>query len=264
MASPACERYPYGMNRREALTRLGLGAAGVVLAGCDLDPSAPEGPGTDGRLLARPLATGSVPTPGLMHLGLDELRDAVLYVPETLPPGPAPLVVALHGDPGSGDLAANWFRGLADDLGFLLLAPSSRGKPWDAIVAHYGPDVRFIDTALRATFERCDVDPARIGLSGFSAGASYAIALGRTNGDFFRRVVAFAPAFLLRVPRTGRPEFFLTHGVFDSAAPIAFTSEEIVPLLREAGYTVRYEIFDGGHVIPPTLAREAFTWMVGP
>jgi predicted esterase len=251
------------MQRREAIRRITMGMAGVAITGCD--PEAlltPNGPGRDGRLSARPRPPGQVNTPGALALGLDEDRDAYLYVPAGLPPGPAPLVMHLHGDPGSGQGALQFWGGMADDLGFVLLAPSSQGQPWDVILTWYGHDVLFIDRALEATFERCDIDPVRIGLSGFSAGASYALALGRTNGDLFRRIYSIAPAYLFDVPTRGRPEIFISHGTRDAVAPITLTSDLHVPRLLSAGYEVRYEQFDGVHEIPTDLSREAFAWLV--
>lgn len=254
------------MNRREALARLGIGVAGIAAGACKLgDSPLPDAVFSDGRLAARPLTPGQTPVPGTTRLGINDSRDAILHVPPGLPPGPAPLVVALHGDPGSADDAVGWFRGLSDDLGFIMLAPSSQGRPWDRIVTpHYSEDAIHINLALEATFARCDVDPGRIALAGFSAGASYAIALGRTNGDFFRRVTAFAPTFYLAVEHVGRPEFFITHGIADPVSPINFASREIVPKMRADGYEVRYEEFVGGHTIPVEFARTAFTWMIEP
>jgi len=142
----------------------------MALTACD--PEAlltPNGPGRDGRLGARPRSPGPANAPGTVALGLDADRDAWLHVPSGLPAGPAPLVMHLHGDPGSGQGAVQFWRGLADDLGFILLAPSSQGQPWDVILTWYGHDVLFIDRALDATFQRCDIDVSRIGLSGFSA-----------------------------------------------------------------------------------------------
>jgi phospholipase/carboxylesterase len=31
--------------------------------------------------------------------------------------------------------------------------------------------------------------------------------------------------------------------------------------VRDAGYDVRYREFDGGHTVPPAIAREAFAWL---
>ena len=33
-----------------------------------------------------------------------------------------------------------------------------------------------------------------------------------------------------------------------------------MPLVRQSGYDVHYREFDGGHTVPPLIAREALTW----
>ena len=87
-------------------------------------------------------------------------------------------------------------QSLADEVGCVLLVPDSRGPTWDAITGVYGGDVSFINEALSLVFGRFTVDPARVVVAGFSDGASYALAIGRINGDLFTRVVAFSPGFL--------------------------------------------------------------------
>jgi hypothetical protein len=37
----------------------------------------------------------------------------------------------------------------------------------------------------------------------------------------------------------------------------------MVPKLRAAGYDVKYQEFDGPHVVPPEIARQAFGWFTG-
>jgi len=46
--------------------------------------------------------------------------------------------------------------------------------------------------------------------------------------------------------------------------PIASTSRVIVPTLQNAGYTVDYHEFDGGHVVKQTLAEQALAWAAAP
>jgi phospholipase/carboxylesterase len=151
---------------------------------------------------------------------------------------------------------------LADDTGAVLLAPDSRATTWDAIGGGFGPDVEFIDRALDWVFERCAVNAARLVLSGFSDGATYALALGLANGDLFSRVLAFSPGFLIPIdPQRGRPVVCISHGVRDRILPIDQCSRRIVPLLKQAGYSVRFEEFDGGHQIPPELIKSAADWM---
>ena len=109
--------------------------------------------------------------------------------------------------------------------------------------------------------ERFSVDPARVAVGGFSDGASYA--LGLRNGDVFTHLIAFSPGFVPRAGGRGRPAIYVSHGVSDSILPIDRCSRRIVPSLRRAGHAVRYREFDGGHTVPPEVAREAVAWLLG-
>jgi phospholipase/carboxylesterase len=61
----------------------------------------------------------------------------------------------------------------------------------------------------------------------------------------------------------GRPRFFISHGTEDRVLPIARCSRRIVPALRASGYDVSYREFDGGHVVPATVRRDAAEWLEG-
>jgi len=250
------------LDRRQALRHIAVGAAGLIGA-CKLG-SAPESPeGSDGRLAARPGTQTAFPPSGASPLLLDPLRDGRLYVPPVLTDGsPAPLVVALHGASGSGQSMLNVLQPFANQFGFVLLCPDSRGSTWDAIRNLYSDDVRFIDSALAQTFERCNIDPQRIGIAGFSDGASYALGLGRLNGDLFRRIVAFSPGMLLTAIDTFKPPVYITHGYRDGVLPMDVTSVPIVAELAARGYDVTFRTFDGGHWIPAAYAPEAFHWLI--
>jgi predicted esterase len=130
------------------------------------------------------------------------------------------------------------------------------------ILGGFGADVRAIDGALAHVFGRVAVDPERIVASGFSDGASYALSLGITNGDLFRRIVAFSPGFMSPASQHGAPRIFMSHGTRDSVLPIGACSRRLVPRLQGALYAVEYREFDGGHTIPPKIAREAARWMM--
>jgi phospholipase/carboxylesterase len=151
--------------------------------------------------------------------------------------------------------------GLADEHGILLLAPDSRAATWDVIRGGFGPDVAFLDRALERVFASCPVDPGRVALEGFSDGASYALSLGIGNGDLFTHLIAFSPGFAAPAVQVGRPRILVTHGVHDAVLPIDRCSRRLVPALEGAGYDVTYEEFDGGHVVPPELARQAVLWV---
>ena len=144
----------------------------------------------------------------------------------------------------------------------ILLSPSSRGRTWDVLLGGFGPDVEVIDSALTRVFERCPVDPSRLAVGGFSDGASYALSVGLTNGDLFTHVIALSPGFAAPTELRGSPRLFVSHGVGDRVLPIRSTSRRVVPIMERQGYDVRYEEFDGGHAVPPRIAREAVHWFL--
>ena len=243
--------------------RLASGMVGVAL-GCQLTPSPSRPQDRNGRLSARPLPDRGAPAAGLAPLGLRSGRDGVVYVPSALATTAAvPLILHLHGAGGSAQGALAMLQSLADEVGCVLLVPDSRGPTWDAITGVYGGDVSFINEALSLVFGRFTVDPARVVVAGFSDGASYALAIGRINGDLFTRVVAFSPGFLPAGSPVGKPPIFITHGTNDPVLPLETTSRRIIDELGATGYDVTFRQFNGGHTVPAALAREALTWAVG-
>ncbi len=223
---------------------------------------------TEGRLYARPLQeVGTTAPVGLQSIRVGVTRgDYLLHVPDAYrTTSPAPLMVWLHGAGGRArDFLSPELQGLAEATGMLLLVPTSEEYTWDVIVGRgrYRPDVAAIDRALESTFSRYAVDPARIAVGGFSDGASYALSLGITNGDLFTHVLAFSPGFVMPAGKRGSPRVFVSHGTRDEVLPIDRCSRRIVPQLKRAGYGIRYREFEGGHTIPPDVAREAVNWFV--
>lgn len=211
---------------------------------------------------ASPVPLSGQPPPGeLQPLGQGDERDGVFVAPPGA--GPAPLLVMLHGAGGTGRRAANMILALAEQRGCMVLAPDSRGTTWDAITGRFGPDVRFLERALREALGRRAVDRSRVGMAGFSDGATYALALGRANGDLFTHLIAFSPGFLIPVRAAGAPRIFVSHGRQDPILPIDSSSRRLVPLLRRARYDVRYREFDGVHEVPTQVKQDALDWFMG-
>ena len=235
---------------------------GLVAASCSLG-QAQDRAASQGRIAARPRVPAVAPAPGFSALAIGRgERDGLLFIPRSAAAGPVPLVVLLHGAGGSAQGIRRRLFGASDSIDFALLIPDSRGPTWDAIRRDYGPDVAFIDSALKVVFSRIAIDPKRVIVSGFSDGASYALGLGRVNGDLFTRVVAFSPGFVTGGSPTGKPEVFITHGDDDPILPFEATSGRIVPAMRRSGYTITLKRFTGGHAIPPEVVREAFLWAI--
>jgi phospholipase/carboxylesterase len=221
----------------------------------------------DGRLSWRP--DGRVPSRrppgGLMSLGIAGERDSLLYLPASMPRGkPVPLVVAFHGAgrTASAESGLRRFRAASDETGVPVASVASRGPTWDAILSGYGPDVEMTDRTFEAVNAVVGVEDGRVGLAGYSDGATYALSLGITNGDVITHVIACSPGFTAEAARRGKPRIFISHGTSDPVLPIDETSRKIVPALREDGYDVTYVEFPGRHEVPPDIALEAFEWFV--
>lgn len=240
--------------------------AGVAMAAPLLARLLPAcaGAAAERMALRVPPTSGPRLRSGLAPLGIGGERDGVVFLPERLGDAPAPLLVMLHGAGGTGRRASALLMPQAEVAGCVVLAPDSRATSWDAIAGGFGPDVRFLNRALADTFARVAIDRSRIALGGFSDGATYALALGRANGDVFGAILAFSPGFLIDVRKTALPRCFVAHGRQDDILPIDRCSRVIVPALRRAGYDVRYREFDGPHAVPPPIARDAVDWFVGP
>ncbi|HYW08498.1 MAG TPA: hypothetical protein VE913_16180, partial [Longimicrobium sp.] len=213
-------------------------------------------------LHARHAQPTSETAPGLHGIPVAGGAEALLYVPTGYRPDtPAPLAVALHGAGGDARNGLVPLQTMADSAGLVLLSPGSAGRTWDVIVGGFGRDVARLDEALAATFDRVATDPARLAVTGFSDGASYALSIGITNGDLFTHVIAFSPGFMAPAGQRGAPRIFISHGTRDTVLPIDRCSRRVVPQLRGAGYDVDYREFDGGHVVPKEMSRGAVEWL---
>jgi phospholipase/carboxylesterase len=221
----------------------------------------PQAIGPDSaRLHARPRRPTATEAPGEHPLGFRGTRDGLLYVPAGHDSNSAaPLALMLHGA-GNNSRGMQFTFRAADEFGIVILAPDSRRVTWDVLQGAWGPDVEFIDRALNHAFARCAVDPKRIAVGGFSDGASYALSLGKANGDLFRQVIAFSPGFVAAANPVSKPRIFISHGRQDKVLQIDATSRLIVPQLMAEGYDVKYEEFDGPHAVPPAIAHDAFQW----
>jgi phospholipase/carboxylesterase len=259
------------LSRRRFLV-VGMMGAGAALAAACTRAAVEDGNVAQdaGRITARPRPLskkqggneiGPNPLePGAHPLGLGDERDGILYVPAGYQPDrPTALLVGLHGAGGSANGQLRVLRETADRWNFVVLAPDSRGETWDLF--GYGPDVPFIDRALRQVFDRALVDRNRIWIEGFSDGASTALSVGLTNGDLFRRIVAFSPGYMTPNARRGHPRIFVSHGTRDTILPIDTTSRPIVAKLKDQGYDVRFDVFDGPHTIPPDELQQAARWL---
>ena len=219
---------------------------------------------------AAPLARGTLQNvqgdqtaPGRHPLQLGDDRDGFVYVPKDYIAGtPTPLLVMLHGA-GNTALSVQYTLPLADEFKVIILAPDSRDeRTWDGVLRSWGPDVDFLAEAFGQTASRYTIDRARVGVGGFSDGASYALSFGITFGDQFSRIISMSPGVMQPIAARGKPRIFISHGTSDPIMPIDDTSRKFVPKLKSLGYDVTYREYDGRHAPSPPIVREAFEWFV--
>jgi phospholipase/carboxylesterase len=210
----------------------------------------------EGRLGARPSPNG---VPGAPE-GLREFPAAgegsLLFVPRSYRPSrPAPFALTLHGCCGEARSGLNlWYRE-AVEHGIILLAPDGGG------VWGFGDTAARVDAGLTAVFDRYAVDRRHVAIVGFSAGASYAVSLGLTNGDLFTHVVPHSPGGGFPPDPVGDPGIFLVHGTDDQTIPVE-VSRELAPELERAGYRIRYVEYPAGHRPQPDIMAEAVDWFM--
>ena len=152
---------------------------------------------------------------------------------------------------------------LAEEFGIGLLTLDARHNTWDGVDSPFGPDVLFIDAALRYTFERTAIDPSRVALGGLSDGGMYALSLGMINGDLFTHLIGVAPGYVLApAPPVGKPRVFLAHGTRDNVYNVSGSRNGCCRSC--AGRLRRHPLrVDGPHFITPPAARAALSWLVG-
>jgi phospholipase/carboxylesterase len=214
-----------------------------------------------GRFSARP-------KPPTMDLGAGEHvlddnrgRRAILYVPPSYNPAtPTPLMLMLHGARGDGDRTLEQQRAVAEQHGVIVLSPSSRSGTWDAIRDEFAHDFAKLDELLTQTFDRCNVDAARIASGGISDGGTYAVSIGLMNGDLFTHIIAHSPGFIISSERAGKPAVYISHGRQDEVLSFDLCGARIAAQLEREGYAPRFDAFDGGHAASPEIRSAALQW----
>lgn len=218
--------------------------------------------------------------PGLLRLP----DGALAYLPASADRArPLPMLLLLPGTGGVAREMIDAVRAAADRHGVLLLAVRPRGENWDAVdsffdayearseagrsrwpVPRFGADARRVDAALAALFARVPVDPGRIGVLGFSHGASYALSLGAANPRLFSTIIALSPGILVlpEAPAAGQ-QVYLSHGTRDRVQPYRRTRSSFVPRLLALGFRVTFRPFEGGHALPDATVAESVRLFAG-
>jgi polyhydroxybutyrate depolymerase len=207
----------------------------ILLAACaDPLPPVPDGGLFAPRCFRPPeggvFTTGlSAPVPGcalppdagvfsIQSLGLTQ--SGAIVVPPAAPGTPLPVVLVFHPAYSTGSAARETFglEGPADG-GAIFVYPQARQGTWD--ITQDSLDGSALDRLLRKLWENYCIDPNRIYIAGFSAGAVYTLWLGCNVPGTFRGMAAIAGTDdrFDRRCCTGTISGMFIHGTADEAIP---------------------------------------------
>ena len=173
---------------------------------------------------------------------------------------PTPLLVALHGAYEQGIWMVNVWKTLAEETGFIVLAPSSMKKSWDLTAVFYPSPSNPVDEeapiikAVSWVKGRYNIDGKRVAVEGFSDGGSMTLYMALNHKEFCA-AMPNSPGGMGKKALAGhKPPFWITHGDADKVLPVA-NARAISKNLKAAGYSVTYTEFKGGHHVFPTSLK---------
>ena len=122
----------------------------------------------------------------------DKKRSFYLYVPASVKPeSPVPLLILLHGSNRVGLSLADKWKELADQEGFIVVAPDSINSVGWAIPADGPVFVRDLVEDLRRKYP---INSRRVYLFGHSAGAGFALRMSLYESEYFASAAIHAGA----------------------------------------------------------------------
>jgi phospholipase/carboxylesterase len=172
----------------------------------------------------------------------------MLFVPPQAKEGrKLPMIVALHGAGGKPDGPIRWWKSIAAERGYFVLAPKSNGATWPGP----GSDQSHVARLVVALERERPIDPKRVLLTGVSDGGTFSYVLGFQNPRLFAalapvsgvmmRTVAGSLAMQPKLP------ICVVHGTEDKIF-IVDRAQATVKALKSAHYNVNYiEVAGGRH-----------------
>jgi phospholipase/carboxylesterase len=170
----------------------------------------------------------------------------MLFVPPQVKDGrKLPLIVALHGAGGKPDGPIRWWKSIAAERGYFVLAPKSNGGTWP------GGDQSHVARIVAALERERPIDAKRVLLTGVSDGGAWSYVLGFENPSLFAALAPISGT----LPRatagslTMQPKLpiCVVHGTEDKIF-IVDRARSAVKALKNHRYSVHYiEVAGGRH-----------------
>lgn len=187
-----------------------------------------------------------------------------LYVPPVASGAKVPLVVAAH----FGGTVTPWLGG---DFADLLVVPGFASVPAVIVAPDAGStsgwsdadeqDVMWLARRLRDVYP---IDPARVVVTGYSAGGGQTWHLANRNQDFFTAAIPVSARPRETIPAPWRIPVYVIHSRNDELIPIA-TVESYVAAQKAAGARMELHVQTGlGHYQTPSFIpalQQAATWL---
>jgi pimeloyl-ACP methyl ester carboxylesterase len=167
-----------------------------------------------------------------------------LYVPQNRPPGPLPAIVFLHGSFGNFKAYTWVWASLAEELGYVIIAPSFGFGNWR--------EPGGVDAAVKALEDAqtiVEVDEDRLYLAGLSNGGLGVSLLAASMPQRFRGLIFISPVMAIEVVDqvtfqsdwAERPVLVVT-GQADERIPVSYVTERVRALER-GGVAVTYIVY---------------------
>jgi phospholipase/carboxylesterase len=191
-----------------------------------------------------------------------------LYIPEYYTPERAwPLVMALHGGSGNGrSFLWSWLRD-ARSFGAILVAPTATGHTW-ALMGE-DADTPNLERILDSVRSRCNIDPARLLLTGMSDGGTFCYVTGLEAASPFTHLAPVAATFhplmaeMADAQRLCGLPVHIVHGRLDWMFPVQ-VARQTRDALAAAGADVTYrELDDLSHCYPREMNAPILNWLAG-
>jgi pimeloyl-ACP methyl ester carboxylesterase len=168
-----------------------------------------------------------------------------LYVPEKRSSGAMPVILFFHGSFGNFKAYTWVWSHLADEMEFVLVAPSYGFGEWGRLGG--------IQAALKALEEagsQVELDEKRVYLAGLSNGGLGVTSLAAIYPERFRGLIFLSPVMAESVDQrsfhehwAGRPVLVVT-GETDERIPVKYVSDRVGRMLS-GGVAVEYITFPG-------------------
>ncbi|MFA5190545.1 MAG: PHB depolymerase family esterase [Verrucomicrobiia bacterium] len=170
----------------------------------------------------------------------------MLFVPPQAKAGlKLPLIVALHGAGGKPDGPIQWWKTIAAERGYFVLAPKSNGGTWP------GGDQSHVARMVVALERERPIDPKRVLLTGVSDGGTWSYVLGFQDPKLFAALAPISGVMMRTIAGSLRMQpkmpICVVHGTDDKVFIVA-RARATVKALKNEHYNVNYiEVAGGRH-----------------